>query len=449
MKENDIITLNIKNLGDDGDGIAQHEGRTIYVSNALPGDTVRAQISDMAKTYAHAGIVDIVKPSQYRAKTKCSHVRECGGCQIQEMRYDIQLRYKKKRVEQSLAKHQISAPVNDTIGCNQTFGFRNKAIYPIARNAEGKIVTGFYARRSHNIIESYWCPIGADENEKIIEIIISHLNTYNIEPYCEATHSGTVRHVIIRKAFANGQIMVCIVANSRELPHSQELVDALLKTLPEIRSISINVNTEATNCVKGNEIINLYGNGYITDKIGDIRFKISPMSFYQVNGIQTKRLYGQALDMCNLSNHETVFDIYCGVGTISLFLARNAQKVYGVESVKEAVDDAIENARINNIGNVEFIAGKAEDVFPDLVMSRGISADVVVVDPPRKGCDKTVLDTIIKLSPKRVVYVSCDSNSLGRDARYLIDNGFSIKTLQPVDMFPHTVHVETVALLER
>lgn len=445
------ITLNIQTLGDDGDGVATYKGKKIYVNNALPGDMVQATIIDEAKSYAHANLVDVVRQSQYRAKAKCPFVRQCGGCQIQEMKYANQIVYKRRRVERSIQDAKLAGmpAINSTLGCNQIFGFRNKAIYPISRNAEGRIVTGFYARRSHNIIESSFCPIGAPENESVMRIVIDFLNTYNIEPYDEATHQGIVRHVLIRKSFANGQLMVCLVVNSRELPHSQQFVDALLNSGLNIRSISLNVNTEVTNSIKGKELVNLYGNGYITDKIGDIRFKISPMSFYQVNGIQTRSLYGKALEFASLSGNETVFDIYCGVGTISLFLARNASKVYGVESVPEAVADAMENARINDIQNVEFLTGRAEDVIPDLVFNKGIKADVVVVDPPRKGCDVAVLDTIIKMNPRRVVYVSCDSKSLARDCKYLQDNGFHINEIQPVDMFPHTVHVESVALITK
>ncbi|MCQ2250893.1 MAG: 23S rRNA (uracil(1939)-C(5))-methyltransferase RlmD [Bacteroidales bacterium] len=440
-----LLTLNIQNIGEDGDGVATHNGKKIYVNNTVPGDMVQATIIDEAKTYAHASLVEVVKHSQYRAKAKCRHVLECGGCQIQEMKYDVQLMLKLRRVKEAFQKQSLPTDnIQRTLGCNQAFGFRNKAIYPIARNAEGRIVTGFYARRSHKIIESYNCLIGAPENEQILRTIISHLEKFGIEPYCETTHQGTVRHVIIRKSFVNGQIMVCIVVNGNELPQHQELVDNLLKAQPGIRSITLNVNTEKTNSIKGKNLINLYGNGYITDKIGDIRFKISPLSFYQVNGIQTKRLYSQALEMCKLADNETVLDIYCGVGTISLFLARNAAKVYGVESVESAVNDARENARFNNIENAEFITGKAEDVIPDLVDRQGIKADIVVVDPPRKGCDKSVLDTIIKMKPRRMVYVSCDATSLARDLKYLTDNGFQINDVQPVDMFPHTVHVETV-----
>ena len=439
------LTLTIESIGGDGDGVATYKGKKIYVNNALPGDMVQATIIDEAKSYAHASLSEIVKASDVRTKAKCPHVLQCGGCQIQEMRYDAQLALKMRRVRECFKKEGLSADcIQRTAGCNQTSGFRNKAIYPIARNAEGRIVTGFYARRSHNIVENYSCMIGAAENEAILRLIISHLEKFDIEPYCEATHQGIVRHVMIRKSFSNGQIMVCIVVNSRELPHAGELVEQLTAAKLGIRSISLNVNTQVTNSIKGAELINLYGNGFITDRIGDIRFKISPLSFYQVNGIQLKRLYGKTLEMCRLTGGETVFDIYCGVGTISLFLAQNAAKVYGVESVESAVIDARGNASFNNIGNVEFIAGKAEDVIPDLVENKGVKADVVVVDPPRKGCGKSVLDTIIKMRPRRMVYVSCDSASLARDLRYLTDNGFSIKEVQPVDMFPHTIHVENV-----
>jgi 23S rRNA (uracil1939-C5)-methyltransferase len=342
---------------------------------------------------------------------------------------------------------QLDHEIPGTIGCKNIFVFRNKAIYPVAKNSDGEIVAGFYARRSHQIVSSKECPVGTDENSAIIAIILEHLNRCNIEPYDEFTHSGTVRYIMIRKAFATGEIMVSIVINDNILPNHNQLIDKLLSAVKNVKDISIVVNCDNTNRIRGERVVALHGDGYITDMIGGIKYRISPLSFYQVNSFQTKVLYDKVLELAGLTGEETVFDLYCGVGTISLYMARHCKKVYGVESIPQAVADARQNSEINNIHNVEFLEGKAEEIIPDLVQQKGIKADVVIVDPPRKGCDKVLIDTIIKMHPSRLVYVSCDSKSLARDLKILQDNGYKTKHVQPVDMFPHTVHVETVALL--
>ena len=291
--------------------------------------------------------------------------------------------------------------------------------------------------------------IGIEENKKILEIIIDHMDKYNIEPYDEKAHTGLVRHILIRKGFTTGEIMVSIVINGETIKASDKLVNTLVENIPGMKDISLNINKQKTNVILGDRLIKLYGDGYITDYIGDVKFRISPLSFYQVNPAQTKVLYGKALEYAGLTGNETVFDLYCGVGTISLFLAKSAKKVYGVEIVPQAIDDARINAKINGIENAEFFVGKAEEVIPDLYENQGIRADVVVVDPPRKGCDERLLKTIVDMAPERVVYVSCDSATLARDLRVLCDNGFVVEEVQPTDMFAQGVHVETVCLLSR
>jgi 23S rRNA (uracil1939-C5)-methyltransferase len=450
MKQGSILTLKIDNIGSDGDGIAMHGHTAVYVNNALPDETIKAIVTDTAKTYAHATLKDIVEKSKYRVSPRCPHVRQCGGCQIQEMDYNQQLIFKRAKVVSNIEKIGFfqNANILNTIGCYPFFGFRNKAIYPVAQNSKGEIVAGFYARRSHLIVPSQKCHIEFDESSKITKEIIAHIKRYNIQPYNESEGNGIVRYIMIRKAFATNEIMVSIVVNGNTILHHKELVDNLVSTTKNIKSVSLIVNRDNTNRIRGNEVISLYGNSYITDEIDGIKFRISPLSFYQVNAIQTAILYGKALEFAQLTGNETVFDLYCGVGTISLFLARKARKVYGVEVIPQAIDDARINAEINNINNIEFIVGKAEETIPLLVENNGVKADIVVVDPPRKGCDKALLSTIIKMLPQRIVYVSCDSTSLARDLRYLCDNGFSLKIVQPVDMFPHSVHVECVAMLE-
>ena len=325
------------------------------------------------------------------------------------------------------------------------WNYRNKAQFPIGRNKEGKIIAGFYAGRTHSIIECEDCAIGIKENKDILHMVIAHMEKWKIEPYREEDHKGLVRHVLIRKGFTTGEIMVCLILNGKKFPGLSELVDNL-KKIDGMTSISINVNTEQTNRILGSEVIPVYQEVYITDYIGDVKFRISPLSFYQVNPVQTRKLYGTALDYAELTGEENVFDLYCGVGTISLFLAKKAKHVIGVEIVGQAIEDAKVNAQINHIENAQFYCGAAEEVIPDLYR-QGVTADVVVVDPPRKGCDEKLLDTIVNMAPEKVVYVSCDSATLARDLKYLNEHGYVVRKVQPVDMFPMGVHVETVVKL--
>lgn len=449
MKPDDILTLDIKNIGADGDGIATLGRSTVYVSNALPGERVRAIVTEVAKTYARAEIDKVFRFSKYSVMPFCQHFSECGGCQIQRLNYREQLLLKRKIVVDNLAAAGVSGPeiVSPTIGCKVQTSFRNKAIFPIGKNNRGKIVAGFYERGSHDIVPTKFCVVGAPENIPIVSVIIEHLSHYNIPPYDEATCLGLVRYVLIRKAFETNSILVSIVVTDKNLPFENELVANLLNVSKAIKSISLSINGDHSNRIRGTEVVNLFGDGYITEMMDGIKFRISPLSFFQVNTSQAIVLYRKVLEMAELTGNETVFDLYCGIGTITLFLARRASKVFGVETVPQAVEDARENARINNVTNVEFYEGNAEDVVPNLVNQKGLKADVVVVDPPRKGCDMVLLDTIIKMRPKRLIYVSCDSKSLARDLVFLENNGYKTKHVQPVDMFPHTVHVESVALI--
>jgi 23S rRNA (uracil1939-C5)-methyltransferase len=380
----------------------------------------------------------------------CPVARSCGGCQIQEMNYESQLAFKKNKVDNNLIRigKLKDYEIFDTIGMENPLRYRNKAQFPIGKNRDGEIIYGFYAGRTHSIIENKDCIIGIEENQEILEIILDHMNKYGIEPYDENTNKGILRHVLIRKGFVTGEIMVSLIINAKSFKKIQELSKELLK-VKGMTDISLNINMEKTNVILGKEIISIHGDGYISDYIGDIKFRISPLSFFQVNPVQTKVLYSKALEYANLTGGETVLDLYCGVGTISLFLANNAKKVIGVEIVEQAITDAKINAKINNIENVDFYTGKAEEVIPALYKNEGIKADVVVVDPPRKGCDKTLLETIIQIAPDRIVYVSCDSATLARDLNFLSENGYKVEKVQPVDLFPNSVHVETVVLLSQ
>ena len=343
--------------------------------------------------------------------------------------------------------------IHPIMGMEEPWFYRNKAQFPIGTDKNGKIVTGFFAARTHNIISSRKCFLGTEFNEKILECVISFMEEYEVPAYREETGTGLVRHVLIRSGFATGEIMVCLVINGKHLPFAERLVEKL-QAVEGMTSITLNRNEKNTNVILGQEIVTLWGQDYITDCMGEIKYQISPLSFYQVNPVQTRKLYETALQYAGLTGRETVWDLYCGIGTISLFLARKAKQVYGVEIVRQAIEDARRNAAINHIENAEFIAGRAEEVLPEFYNTRlqqGLEwhPDVIVVDPPRKGCDEKCLETIVRMQPQRVVYVSCDSATLARDLKYLCGGGYEVREVQMVDMFPHTVHVETVVLIQR
>lgn len=454
MKKNEEFILTIEDMSEDGSGIGKQDGYIWFVKDAVIGDVIRAGAMKMKKSYGFARIIEVLTPSRNRVQPRCPVARQCGGCQLQAMDYNAQLQFKEKKVYNNLyriggLKDFKPEDMEPIIGMEDPWRYRNKAQFPFGTDKSGRIITGFYAGRTHSIIEQEDCLLGIEENKEILKIIKAFMEEYRadgLEPYDEITHKGLVRHALIRKAFATGELMVCLVINGRRLPHSGELVKRLL-SLPGMTSISFSINMESTNVILGTEVVNLYGPGYIIDRIGDIKYRISPLSFYQVNPGQTKKLYQTALEFAGLTGGETVWDLYCGIGTISLFLAQKAGKVYGVEIIPQAIDDARTNARLNNLKNVEFFVGRAEEVLPEQYEKNHITADVIVVDPPRKGCDPLCLDTIIRMSPERVVYVSCDSATLARDVKYLGENGYEVKRVRCCDMFGHSGHVETVALL--
>ena len=471
MKKNDRFVLKIEDMGENGEGIGRLDGYIWFVKDAVIGDVIEAGVTKMKKQYGFARLIRVIEPSEYRTEERCPSARRCGGCQIQAVDYQEQLRLKEKKVynnlkrigglsslllpggeettEQTKEETERNAVVMEPIiGMENPWRYRNKAQFPFGRNKDGRIVTGFYAGRTHDIVEQEDCLLGVEENREILSIIRNFMEEYKIEPYNEETHRGLVRHVLIRKGFQTGELMVCLVINGRKLPGQQALTEHLLE-IPGMTSISLNVNQEKTNVILGKELINLWGEGHITDYIGAVQYRISPLSFYQVNPVQTERLYGTALEYAGLTGNETVWDLYCGIGTISLFLAQKAKQVYGVEIVPQAIDDARENARLNHMENVEFFVGKAEEVLPEQYERNQIYADVIVVDPPRKGCDEKCLETIVKMSPNRVVYVSCNSSTLARDVKYLEERGYRTERVRCVDMFPHSGHVETVVLLSK
>lgn len=451
-KKNDVFQVQIEDMSDTGEGIGKTDGFTWFVKDAVIGDVVEARVMKTKKSYGFARLMQVLEPSACRVTPRCPSARQCGGCQLQAMSYEEQLKFKENKVRNNLSRigGLTEIPMEPIIGMEEPWRYRNKAQFPFGKDKNGRIITGFYAGRTHAIIEQEDCLLGVEENQPILDCIRGFMEEYHIAPYEEETHKGLVRHVLIRKGFTTGELMVCLVLNGdvEKLKAPEVLVERLVKLFPShMASISCSINREKTNVIMGKEIVNLYGPGYITDYIGNVCYRISPLSFYQVNPVQTQKLYGTALEYAGLTGEETVWDLYCGIGTISLFLAQKAKKVYGVEIVPQAIDDARANAKLNHFENVEFFVGKAEEVLPEQYEKNQVYADTIVVDPPRKGCDSVCLDTIVKMAPEKVVYVSCDSATLARDVKYLGERGYEVKRVKTVDMFPWSGHVETVCLL--
>lgn len=472
-RKDDIVTVEIKDMGIDGGGIGKVEGFTFFVKDAVIGDRVQVKVMKVKKGYAYARLMEIIEPSPDRRDPKCMYHRQCGGCQIQALDYKAQLVFKENKVKNNLhriggfSRELIEQVMEPVVGMEEPFHYRNKAQFPIGMDKDGEPVAGFYAGRTHSIIPNTDCALGVKENKAILEILLDYMKKYKIAPYNEETGKGLIRHVLIRKGFTTGEIMVCIIVNGEKLPWKHELVEAL-KRIDGMTSISININQENTNVIMGKECHTIWGKDTIRDVIhmrsiesidagqdvltsedSGITFAISPLSFYQVNPVQTEKLYSLALDYAGLTGTETVWDLYCGIGTISLFMAKKARKVFGIEVVEQAIMDARENARQNHIDNAQFYVGKAEEVLPCLYEEEGIRADVICVDPPRKGCDMACLETIVKMAPQRIVYVSCDSATLARDLKYLCANGYGLRRVRAADLFAQTVHVETVCLLSK
>ena len=442
--------VDVVDIGQGGVGIGKHDGFTVFVDGGLISDKLKVKITKSKKNYAVGEIVEIIEKSPFRVERVCSDkLSDCGGCQIQELDYQKQLDIKTNEVKQTISRigKLNDTLVHPTLGMENPFRYRNKAQFPIQK-IDGKTVIGFYKKKSHDVIPTDKCIIQHDVNDKIIKIIKTYIKAYNVSIYDEKTHTGVLRHLVTKVGFETKEVMVVLVANGKKLPYLNELASVLKENVPGFKTLVLNTNREKTNVILGKENKVIYGDGKINDYIGDLVFEISPLSFFQVNPSQTEVLYNKALEYADLKENDTVFDIYCGIGTISLFLAQKAKKVYGVEIVGDAIKDAKINAKLNKLENTEFFVGKAEEVVPKLY-KEGKTANVVVVDPPRKGCEESVLDTIVSMEPDKVVYVSCNPSTLARDLAYLDEKGYKCKEIQPVDMFPHTMHVESVALLCR
>ena len=452
IKKNDCYEVTIEDMTVAGEGVGKVEGYPFFVKDTVVGDRVKILAIKVKKNYGYGKVLEVLSPSKDRVEPRCSVATSCGGCIFQHISYEKQLELKQNHVKNCLEKigglQNIEQRMEPIIGMEEPYFYRNKAQFPIGTNKNGELVAGFYARRTHSIIHHLECQIQHPVNETILKMVLSFMKKYQVPAYDEVTHTGLVRHVLTRVGFVTKEIMVCLVVNGKKIPHMEELVKSLC-TLPNMTSIVLCENTEKTNKILGETIHSIWGQDYIEDYIGDVKYQISALSFFQVNPIQTKVLYETALEYAGLTGEETVWDLYCGIGTISLFLAQRAKQVYGVEIVPEAIEDARRNAKINGLENVTFFVGKAEEVLPEQYEQNQIYADVIVVDPPRKGCDEKCLETIVKMQPKKVVYVSCDPATLARDLKYLTREGYEVRKVQAVDQFCHSGHVETVVLLSQ
>ncbi|WP_374722201.1 23S rRNA (uracil(1939)-C(5))-methyltransferase RlmD [Peribacillus tepidiphilus] len=447
VSKNDTVEVVFEDLTHDGAGVAKVEGYPLFVPNALPGERGMVKVVKVNKGYGFGRLMELYEKSPDRVEPPCYIYRVCGGCQLQHLSYEGQLRAKEKQVREVLARigKLEDVKVHPVLGMEEPWVYRNKSSVPVGQK-DGKLIAGFFQKRSHDIIDMEKCIIQHEENDRTIQVVKDICQKYGVQPYDEVKHKGVLRHIVARHGKQTGEVMVVLVTRTADLPHKNKIVEEITSKVDHIKSIIQNVNSKRTNAIMGDETKVLWGNEVIYDYIGSIRFAISARSFYQVNPDQTRVLYEKALEYADLSGNETVIDAYCGIGTISLFLAQKAKKVYGVEIVPEAIEDAQKNAELNGMDNVEFEVGPAEEVIPNWY-KQGITADVLVVDPPRKGCDEALLETILKMKPKKVVYVSCNPATLARDLRILEDGGYKTLEVQPVDMFPQTTHVECVAKL--
>ena len=449
IEKNKVYTAECLSLGSEGEGIVRIDGFTVFVNGMLPGEKGKILIVKVKKSFGYGKLTELIEPSPERTVPPCPYYKTCGGCSIQHMSYKAQLEFKRNKVRDCVERIGgiFGAEYPETIGMDEPWRYRNKAQYPVGKDRDGKTVIGFYAPRSHRITDIDGCMLQMDGSEKIIEITRKYIEKYNVPVYDETAHSGLLRHVITRTSRSTGEMMVTFVINGKNLPHSVELIDELRKT-GYVASVALNINREKTNAILGDKSLTLWGKDTIRDEIGGVKFDISSLSFYQVNPVQTEKLYGLAIDAAGLTGRETVIDVYCGIGTISLLAAKKAKTVHGIEIVERAVEDAKANAVINGIENASFEAGKAEDILPKMY-AEGTRADVIFVDPPRKGLEPSVIEAVCGMGPDRIVYVSCDPATLARDLKLFAQKGYGTGKINTVDMFCQTGHVETVVLLSQ
>lgn len=450
IKKNDKKILEITDVTNEGMGVGRADGLTVFVPFTAVGDVIEALIVKVKSSYAYGKCINVITPSPLRREPECEAYKKCGGCQLMHINYEAQSELKRKYVYDALVRlgNQSEGLDVSFISAPSYKDYRNKMVYPVGSDSFGATVCGFYAPRSHNIIPLEACMLGMGDDEKIISAVLNYMKEYNVKPYDEEAHSGTVRRIFIRRGRFSGETMVVISSKQSTLPEEQKLAEKLISADKSVVSVIINVNPYRTNLVLGDENRTIYGKPFISDTLCGCKYEISPNSFFQVNPVQTEKLYNKAIEYADISSSDTVMDIYCGIGTISLTAAKKAKKVIGVEIVDRAISDAKKNAKANNITNAEFYAGSAEKIVPQLIQG-GEKPDIVIIDPPRKGSDEITLNTIIQSNPKRIVYVSCNPATLARDIKILNKGGYKLEKVTAVDMFPNTVHVESVALLSR
>ena len=448
INKNEEYIVDIIDNGYEGEGIAKINNFTVFIPGAIKGERVKILIVKVNSSHAFGKILEIISASEERNnKVDCNTYKRCGGCNLRHIKYEETLKIKRDTVQNLVNKTLKSEiKVKQAIGMEHPYHYRNKAQYPVGIDKEGNPVIGVFANRTHEVIPINNCLIQNKESQEIAKYICNFLKEHNITVYNEINQTGLVRHIMIKVGMKTDDIMCVIVINGQSIPQEELLVKELIERFPNIKTIVKNINTKNTNVILGDKNINLYGDGYIYDKLGEYTFKISPLSFYQINPIQTEKLYNLAVEYANLTGKETVIDLYCGIGTIGIFMAKQAKKVYGVEIIGQAIEDAKENCKINNIENAKYYVGDTETVFEKLITKENLQADVIVVDPPRKGLDNTTIENIIKIKPKKVVYISCNPATLTRDLAKL-EKDYEIKEIQPVDMFPFTSHVECCSVL--
>ena len=448
LKKNEEYVVDIIDNGFGGEGIAKIDGQVVFVPNAIKGEKVKIKILKVTSKISYAKIIEILEKSEYRIQNNCETYERCGGCSLRHIDYDYTIELKKIGVENTLKKALgRDVKVDEVIKMENPYFYRNKLQYPVGVDLNGKITMGVFAERSHRIISTKKCMIQNELAQKIANDIIDFAEQNGISGYDEENLTGILRHIVIRIGIKTNEVMVTLVVNDFKISHEKELIDFLTKKYSEIKTIIKNLNYKNTNIILGNENKVIFGDGYITDILLGKKFKISNMSFYQVNPVQTEKLYSKAIEYANLTGKETVFDLYCGIGTIGICSSDKVGQLFGIETIPEAIEDAKENTKINKIENAEFFVGDVENELPEFIKTRNIKPDVVFVDPPRKGCDKTALETLLEIQPEKIVYVSCNPATLGRDLK-ILEEKYELKKLAICDMFPWTSHVECVAVLE-
>ena len=448
VEKNQEYIVDIIDNGFEGEGIAKIKDFTIFIPNCIKGEKVKILIVKVLKSHAFGKVIEILKTSEYRVDSDCLTYKRCGGCDLRHIKYEETLKMKQNAVQSLVNKTlKTKIKVEETLGMENPMFYRNKAQYPVGLDKEGKPIIGVFAKRTHEIIPIEECLIQNKESQKIAKFVLEFISKNKISIYNEKTRKGLIRHIVTKVGIKSNEIMLIIVINGTKIPKENELVEQVRKEFKNVKTIIKNVNKKATNVIMGKENINLYGNGYIEDILGDYKFKISPLSFYQVNPIQAEKIYQIGVEAASISKKDTVFDLYCGIGTISIFMAKYAKKVYGIEIVEEAIKDAKENAKINHINNTEFISGDVEKTLDELINNKKIVPDVIMIDPPRKGIDNKSIENILKVSPNKIVYISCNPATLVRDLAKL-EEKYNVKKIKPADMFPYSKHVEVITSLE-